>query len=167
MKKTVLLLALFPAVAFAGDDPLLLESSSVKDGQADVAVDAEIELVFSNNVANQSVKDKNAACISLTQNGKETPAEIIMADDQIQPDLKRIIRVKPKETFKPGQRYELVIKGGLTSKNGNSLGKDTVISFTTQGQAPYVLYIVGACILIIILALIFILRKHGKKKKDH
>ena len=64
---TVLLVALvcLSATALAGDNPVSLDTSSVEDGQKDVPVDTEIELTFTNNVINASVKDNNLECFEL------------------------------------------------------------------------------------------------------
>lgn len=161
-----LLLWLLPHAVLAGDDPLSLESSSIMDGQTKVPVNVEIELVFSNNVINQSVADNNVKCIKLMKDGVETSIDIVMADDQVQPDLKRIIKVKPKENLQQGQKYQLIVSGQLTSKNGNKMGEDRVISFTTEGSAQYIFFIIGGVLLIIILIFIVIRRKYGRKKKN-
>lgn len=172
IKKRILFLILavlivwaFPSAVLAGDDPLALESSSIKDGQTDVPVDKEIELVFSNNVVNQSVAENNKKCIKLLMDGYETWIEVVMADDQIAPAEKRIIKVKPDKNLIEGQIYELVIKGGLKAKNGNSLGKDTVISFTTKGALSWI-WLLAAAVIVIIAAALFIIigKKHGSKK---
>lgn len=137
MKKVIVIGVLFvlllTSFALAGDNAVALESSSVQDGQSDVAVDVVIELTFSNNVVNKSVAQNNASSIALRSNGEGVRCIIDMADDQIEPELKRIINVIPVEPLEEGTSYELTISGALSGKNGNTIGEDVTISFTTQG----------------------------------
>ena len=163
----VLALCILCASALAGDNPVSLDTSSVADGQKDVPVDVVIELAFTNNVVNASVAENNAACISLACGNEDVPVEIIMADDQVEPNLKRIISVAPKSNLEEGKTYTLTISGKLTAKNGNSIGEDTRITFTTEGGASLVwLYIVIAAVIVLVaLILILVRTKNGTKKQ--
>ena len=89
-----------------------------------------------------------------------------MADDQINPDLKRIITVVPQNDLEEGKTYELIISGKLTAKNGNKIGEDTVITFTTEGASGVVWYIVVAVAVVAAAVIILLIcRKNGKKKE--
>ena len=145
----VLLMLLTCAVtAFAGggngdgtgggkNKPLALASSSVANGAQNVSQNPEIVLTFNKNVVNFTVRDNNKKCFSLTdENGKSIPIDVIMGDDQVDPDIKRIITIKPKSSLTPGTTYLLKIGGGITSKSGVSIGRDSYISFTVAGKKP-------------------------------
>lgn len=117
------------------NNPLTLEASSVQNGAKDVPTDCEITLTFSKNVVNFTVKENNMACFSVTDSdGGPVETQVIMGDDQVDPDVKRIVVVKPAG-LKEGGTYSLRIDGALTSKSGVSLGDDIVITFTTAGGA--------------------------------
>ena len=116
-----------------GDKTPMLDTSSINDGDTDVAVDlAQIDLVFTNNVVNIAVKENNLQCFSLkSADGKEVAIEVLMGDDQIDPDAKRNISIAIKEALAPATAYTLTISGNLSAKNGNLLGDDINIGFTT------------------------------------
>lgn len=160
---TVLVMALFTTTAYAGDNPVSLDVSSIEDGQTDVPVDTSIELTFTNNVVNMSVRDNNMACFTLLRDGTEVDIDVVMADDQIHPELKRIITIVPKSALQEGKTYQLVISGNLTAKNGNSIGSDTIIAFTTQGAVSYTWYIVGGIVIVCAAAAIILYRKKNGK----
>lgn len=168
MIAAVLVLTVLCGTALAGDKPVSLDTSSVEDGQTDVPVDVVIELVFTNNVVNVSVRDNNAACFSLESGGKTVPIDVIMADDQVEPNLKRVISVAPKSRLDEGKKYSLVISGSLTAKNGNSIGEVTTITFTTEGGgASYLWYIIiaAAVVIFIVVILIVLRRRNGTKQQ--
>ncbi|MBT3319735.1 MAG: hypothetical protein HN948_07535 [Clostridia bacterium] len=127
----VLVLVVLSSSALAEDNAVALEASSVADGQSDVLVDVVIVLEFSNNVVNAAVAQNNASSIALRSGGQGVPVYIEMADDQIEPEMKRTIIVRPAEILEEGASYKLIISGALSGKNGNTLGQDITISFTT------------------------------------
>jgi len=139
MKKALVIVLLvmmaLSGTAFAGDNPVTLDSSSVEDGAADVPVDASITLVFTNNVVNKKIADNNKSCITLSGGGQDVALDFEMADDQIEPDKKRDIIVSPAEPLAEGTKYTLTISKELTGKNGIPLGEDIAITFTTEGAA--------------------------------
>ena len=116
--------------------PLVLVSSSPNDGQKDVALPAEIKMTFSKNVAYMTVRDNNSKCFAMySQEGKEIPIEVIIADDQIEFDKRRDIVVKPLQELQAGVTYIVKVAPQLESKSGVNLGKETTLSFTTVGVA--------------------------------
>lgn len=170
MKKAPALLIMLmtlciAAGALAGNEPLLLDASSITDNQKKVALNESIILTFSNNVINASVRDNNAGCFRLLCAGKEVAIDVVMADDQVQPDQKRIITIDPKEPLQKGRRYTLQISKDLTAKNGNSLGSDMNIAFTTQGYVSLLWYIIAGAALICAGAAIAVLRINVQKKQ--
>jgi hypothetical protein len=127
----VLVLVVLSSSALAEGSAVALETSSVANGQTDVPVDVVIVLEFSNNVVSKAVAQNNASSIALRSGGQGVPVYIEMADDQIEPDMKRTIFVRPAQPLEAGTRYELTISGALEGKNGSTLGQDITISFTT------------------------------------
>ncbi len=120
---------------FAGGKPLQISASDPADCGSGVALNGVISLTFSNNVVNFSVSESNKACITLqTTYGEPVPIEILMADDQVEPEKKRDVTVKPLENLKAFTSYELVISGAFQAKNGSALETDQVIYFTTGSK---------------------------------
>ena len=118
------------------DKPLLLDYSSLPNGSTDVATDVSITLTFTKNVVNMAVRDNNSGCFSLTSaDGASIPVSVIMGDDQVDPDIKRIITVEA-DGLSPATTYTLTISGALTSKSGVSLGDPVYLSFTTKAAEP-------------------------------
>lgn len=110
-----------------------LASSSPADGATGVAVTGQIKLTFNKNVINMSVKDNNLKCFALYGNGQQVPINVVMADDQIQPEYKRLVTVVPQQPLKPGSKYTLKIAPELQAKSGAVLGREATVTFTTAG----------------------------------
>lgn len=114
------------------DEVLALESSSIPDGSTGVALDALMTLTFNKNVVNMSVQDSNMTCFSLADSqGNDVGINVLMGDDQINPDIKRIIEIDPKANLLPDTTYMLTISSKLTSKSGVSLPQAITLKFTT------------------------------------
>jgi len=117
--------------------PLTLESSNPSDGQKEVKLPVEIKLTFSKNVVNMAVRDNNKKAFKLSSDdGKVIPVEVIMADDQIEPDKNQDVMLKPTQDLKAGTAYQVTIAPQIQSKSGVSLGKEAVLNFTTVGTNP-------------------------------
>ena len=117
--------------------PLELASSSIANGEENVSRNPEIVLTFNKNVVNFTVKDNNKKCFSMTdEDGNSVPINVIMGDDQVDPDIKRIITITPQSPLTPGTTYLLKIGGGITSKSGVQIGRDSYIAFTVAGTKP-------------------------------
>lgn len=124
------LLVLSPLAA--GDKTVMLGSSVPADGAIDVAVDGEFILTFTSNVINMKVSENNKSCFTLfDENSMLVDIDVLMADDQIEPEFKRIIRVKANENLKKDSAYSIVISGKLKAKNGSEMGQDMIVSFRT------------------------------------
>lgn len=110
----------------------VLEQSIPADSSKNVSLDTEIILLFNKNVVNMSVKENNYNCIKLLDaNNNIIPCELIFADDQIEPDKKREIIVRPTSILKENTFYKIEISENMTAKNGSTLGSPVTISFTT------------------------------------
>ncbi len=123
---------LFTTAAVAAGEFLTLVSSSVENDAEDISCQPVIEFTFSNNVVNMKVSEQNMTCFTLldAENNK-VEIDVIMADDQIEPEKKRIISVTPVSALKPQTSYSLLIAETLAAKNGNTLEKGIGITFTT------------------------------------
>lgn len=112
--------------------PLALASSTVSDGSTNVPCDVEIMLTFNKNVVNMAVKDNNMQCFKMVDaSGSSVPIDVLMGDDQVDPTIKRIIDIKPKNVLVPGAQYKLTISANLTAKSGAVLGHAVTMSVTT------------------------------------
>ena len=138
----LLLLFAFPALAEGGNgtgggkgETVSVDKTSVEEGGT-AAPDEEIILTFTNNVVNAKVRDKNAGLISLVNEaGDLVEIDVILADDQVEPDLKREIKVVPKTPLEAG-KYALTAHAGITAKNGSEMAEDFVLTFTVASDAP-------------------------------
>ncbi|MEQ8175090.1 MAG: Ig-like domain-containing protein [Syntrophomonadaceae bacterium] len=137
-------LIVLPFTAFAEGDgsgggqnqPLALLASTPADGAQNVALDTQIKLSFNKNVVNMSVASNNRKCFTITQGQNNIAFDVVMADDQVQPEGKRDIVLVPRSSLLPGSTYKVIISAGLQAKNESSLTQATSITFTTAGAAP-------------------------------
>lgn len=118
------------------NQPLALLTSAPADGARDVAPNAQIKLSFNKNVVNMSIQANNRKCFSITQGQNNVAFDIVMADDQVQPEGKRDIILVPKTSLLPGTSYTITVAPGLQGKNGSTLTEAVSITFTTAGAAP-------------------------------
>jgi len=126
----VLLLSL--SALTAGNKPLSLRSSNPENGETGVPKDIVLELEFSNNVINLSVQENNRAALSLkVDNGELVGIEVVFPDDQLEPEKKRQISIRPLNPLKGGTTYSLQVDGTFRAKNGSNLGDPLTLSFTT------------------------------------
>ena len=117
--------------------PLVLASSSIANGAENVSQTPQIVLTFSKNVVHFTVRDNNKKCFSMTDaDGNSVPINVLMGDDQVDPSIKRIVTIVPQSALTPGTTYLLKIGGGITSKSGVSIGRDSYIAFTVAGEKP-------------------------------
>ncbi len=128
----VMVFLLLAASLFAGGKPLELSSAEPADGAVGFPINQFLLLAFSKNVVNFSVAENNVGCFDLkTSSGDVIEIEIEMGDDQMDPELKRIVKVIPVSPLEHNREYNLTISGELQSKNGEILGEDMIIRFVT------------------------------------
>lgn len=123
----------------AGDgksSPLRLVSSSPADGQTDVPLQVEIKLSFSKNVVNMRVKDGNMRCFALySADSSRVPADVRMADDQIEFEKRRDVILVPVQKLQPGTAYTVKVSPELQAKSGAKMGEPAAITFVTAAGA--------------------------------
>jgi hypothetical protein len=128
----VMVFLLLAVSVFAGGKPLELSSAEPADGAVGVPINQFLLLSFSKNVVNFSVTENNVSCFGLkTSSGEVIEIEIEMGDDQMDPELKRIVKVIPVSPLRHNHEYNLTISAELQSKNGEILGEDVIIRFVT------------------------------------
>ncbi|MEN6390769.1 MAG: Ig-like domain-containing protein [Syntrophomonas sp.] len=118
------------------NQPLALLASTPADGAQNVARDTQIKLSFNKNVVNMSVAANNRKCFTIVQGQNKVAFDVVMADDQVQPEGKRDIILVPRNSLLPGTTYKVIVNPGLQAKNGSSLTQAVSITFTTTGAAP-------------------------------
>lgn len=115
------------------DEALKVESASIEDGAA-VEAGSLITLVFSKNVVNASVCETNKPLFSVQdENGNTIEAEIVMADDQVEPDKKNDVVIQLPSEMAEGS-YTVVAKSGITSKSGEVMKNDYTLTFTVGSK---------------------------------
>ena len=115
------------------NNPLIIESSTPVNGASGVTDLPYIKIVFSKNIAYMTVRDGNLKCFSLWSDGQKMPAEIIIADDQIEREKRNDVLVKPLQPLKAGTTYQVEIASELQSKSGVTLGQKATLTFTMAG----------------------------------
>lgn len=120
------------------DNPLAIESSIPANGASGVASLEYIKIVFNKNVAYLTLREKNMQCVSLWSGSQRIPAEIIIADDQVEREKRNDVLIKPKQSLKAGTTYRVEIAPEMQSKSGVILGQKATITFTMAAgsQAP-------------------------------
>ena len=117
-------------------EPLALVSSTPASGQQGVQLPVNIMMTFTKNVVNMSVHDNNLKCFALyTGNGVRVPIEVVMADDQIYPEQREQVVLKPLQALQAGASYTIKIAPGLKAKSGATLANEVDITFTTATAA--------------------------------
>lgn len=114
-------------------NPVTIQSISINDGSTNVELKPYIVINFSKNVINMSVKENNKNCFYMEdESGDNISLNVIMADDQVEPEKKRIISLTPQDKLKEGKQYTLYISQNITSKSGDRLDYSRSISFKTK-----------------------------------
>lgn len=65
------------------------------------------------------------------ENGEEIEIEVTVEDDEISPENKREIKIKPKNTLEEESKYTITALKGIKSKGSQVTEEDYSISFTT------------------------------------
>lgn len=116
-------------------EPLTIVTASPADKATDIAVDTQIKLEFSKNVAYATVRDANLKAVSLWAGDQPIAAEITMADDQLNPELRNFINIIPGAPLQEGTVYTIKVDSTLSSKSGDVLTAPVALTFTTVGAA--------------------------------
>lgn len=150
-----------------GNNPLFINECTPVDGSSNIPTDTEIKINFSKNVVNLSVKDTNLKCFSMKDNeGNVADVNVVMADDQIDRENRNDIILVPVNGLEEEKEYTITISSNLTAKNGNTLGEEKTITFSTVGfvNEDKVDIVKIALIIIIAVIIVFVVIKLNKKK---
>ncbi len=114
------------------DIPLSLQSSSVKDGADNVALNETVQLDFNKNICNITVLANNKQCFHLTDaSGNAIPIKLIFPDNQVQKEYRRQVFIQPLSDLTPESSYRIAVDNTLMAKNGTYIDSACTISFTT------------------------------------
>ncbi|MEG1583499.1 MAG: Ig-like domain-containing protein [Anaerovorax sp.] len=146
----VLIFALFSGSAFAFGDaesggggtgqgggggvPIEVTETYPQNQGTNFDVNGTILFGFSKNVINLAVSESNRQCFSMVDSrGNKVEFQVIMADDQIEPQKRRDIGIKPTAPLKAGETYEIRVSQNLRSKGGDTLAGAYTLKFTAKG----------------------------------
>jgi LPXTG-motif cell wall-anchored protein len=126
-------------------------------------------------VAHLIVRDANLTAVTLWNGDSQVPAEVSMADDQLEPDLRNFMTITPASALDEGTSYTIKIEPIITSKSGDVLEAPLELSFTTAASVAEeaeiisasqnnnsgnsLLIIAGIGVLVIVVAVLFFKRK--------
>ncbi|MDD3268672.1 MAG: Ig-like domain-containing protein [Syntrophomonadaceae bacterium] len=121
-------------MAEEGQKPLNFLRSIPAKGAAGVSTRLKsIKLLFDKNVVNDSVWANNRKQIKMWAGTQKIPARFTVTriKDTVDFSERNNIFIKPRGNLLPFTKYTIAILPELTSKNGQTLGKTVVITFTT------------------------------------
>jgi hypothetical protein len=145
-------------------EPLALVTATPANNATDIPVDSAITLEFSKNIAYATVRDGNIKAVTLWAGPDQIPANVTMADDQLQPDLRNFITITPTETLKEGTVYKVKVDTTLAAKSGAVLTTPVEISFTTvaasSSNSNMILWVaLGAFVVVIVLVAVSLTKR--------
>lgn len=106
--------------------PVTTVGTEPAGGQTDVALNAQIKVVFSEPVAPSTVTTQT---VELLQNGQPVAGSPMIAPDGFE------VTFQPSSGLAALTQYELVVTTGVTNTLGDPLGQETRVTFTTGSQA--------------------------------
>lgn len=135
-----LIVTMTASVCF-GAQSLKVVDSYPEDGQKNTSIEnMGVKLTFNNKVGNKESIKANAKCFSITDDkGKKIPIRVFYDPKDstkmmVLADAVEIANTKDLR-IKDNTEYTLHISGDFVDNEGNTLGKDMDISFTTLNQS--------------------------------
>ncbi len=135
-----LIVTMTASVCF-GAQSLKVVDSYPEDGQKNTSIEnMGVKLTFNNEVGNKEAIKANAKCFSITDDkGKKIPIRVFYDPKDstkmmVLADAVEIANTKDLR-IKDNTEYTLHISGDFVDNEGNALGKDMDISFTTLNQS--------------------------------
>jgi hypothetical protein len=131
---TSIMIMISAAFCFA-EGELKLVSSYPEDGQTNTSIEnLGVKLTFNNPINSAEAKkiDEDKFRI-LDEDGKKVPVLVLFSDKN---DGLVLVLADPDQGFtaKNNSEYKLIIDADVVDNNGNTLGKETTISFKTYNQ---------------------------------
>jgi len=162
---TILIVAMSGIFAFAGE--LELDSTYPADGQSSTSIEnLGVKLYFNNSVSSEEAIASNEDCFSIEdEDGKEIPIRVLA-----NPNEKGIVMVLADNTsedleVKENSTYTLKISGDFVDDEGNVLGSNQTVAFTTLNQSRNTMINMGM-MGVMFVAIFFFSQKAMKKDDD-
>lgn len=114
---------------------LELSSSYPEDGQTNTSMEnAGVKLQFNNAVNSKEAQAVNKKAIRIFDSeGKNVPTQILFSDDEKGLVL-AVVDIDNGYTVLNNSEYKCVIDADFVDNDGNTLGKETTVSFRTYNQ---------------------------------
>lgn len=138
------------AFVSADESDFKLVNSYPKDGQTNTSIEnVGVKLRFNRELAGEKAQKNNAKCVKIVDpNGKEIPIKVMSSKED--KGLLLVLGDSNNKKFKVenNAKYKLVISENLTDDQGDRLGKETTLSFTTFNQRLNMMINMGMMFLI-------------------
>jgi hypothetical protein len=122
-----------------GNAVAILKTCPIQNAD-NVPIDSTIIFGFNKNVVHFSVNENNRTCFSMTDStGNAVSFTVVMADDQVEPEKRRDISIKPTSSLKAGTSYSVLVSKDILSKSGDTMSDSYTLTFTTaadKAQTP-------------------------------
>ena len=170
LSLVTLIVVLSTSLCFAGE--LTLKESYPKDGATGASIEnLGVKLYFDSSMTAEKAGTANAEAFTLTgPDGKELPTRVLYPEKEegvvlVLLDTTADLDKDGKadyQTAVSNSEYKLVISGELTDDNGNTLGQDQTITFTTINQQIAIM--VNMLMMVVMFGgMMFISTKQAKK----
>ena len=138
------------AFVSADESDFKLVNSYPKDGQTNTSIEnVGVKLRFNRELAGEKAQKNNAKCVKIVDpNGKEIPIKVMSS--KADKGLLLVLGDSNNKKFKVenNAKYKLVISENLMDDQGDRLGKETTLSFTTFNQRLNMMINMGMMFLI-------------------
>ncbi len=162
---TILIVAMSGIFAFAGE--LELESTYPADGQDSTSIEnLGVKLYFNNSVSSEDTIEANEDCFSIVDDkGKTIPIKVLANPEEN--GIVMVLADNTSESLKVEENstYTLNINGDFIDDEGNALGSDQTISFTTLNQSRNMMINMGM-MGVMFVAIFFFSQKAMKKDSN-
>jgi hypothetical protein len=163
---TAVMIMMSAAVSFA-EGGLELVSSYPENGQKNTSMEnLGVKLTFSNPINSDEAKkiDKDLFKI-YDEDGKEVPIMVLFSDKN---DGLVLVVADTNGGFqaKNNSDYKLVIDAGVTDNEGNTLGKETTITFKTYNQKVNNMVNMGMMFVMFGGIMVLTVRQNNKKEEE-
>lgn len=134
---TALIVMMTTAFSFASSDSLKLLESYPKDGQNNTSIEnVGVKLYFDNSVSSAAAQKNNKDCVKIIDGkGNELPIEVLTSTDSEGLVLVLADNTSDSLDVQGDTEYTLVIDKDFVDDEGNTLGSDKEITFTTFNQS--------------------------------
>ena len=153
---------------------LVLEDTYPKDGTSGAAIENfDVKLYFNNEMTGDLLKSVNDGCFQLIDaDGNVLPIKVLYSPKEtgvvmvlFDPDEENLNSDGKQITIQGDKEYTLKISGNLVDDEGNTLGQDKTIKFTTINQKRN--SIVSMLLMVVLYAgIIGVSMRNAKKNSD-